>query len=212
MNLKEAFRFQNKLQGLVEETTRILSRDSNVTKVQTTYLRHKVMPEAEDETTIDVPDHDYADNITELVEFALYLFGEREKLSAAIRKAKNALPIDLDSETSLNSGRQQLMKLLLRMNDLRSTEVVAPNGGIGYRFNAEGNQVSYKCDLKRVTTINFDRSVIRKHAAALSRRSDEISTEIDRCIVNAEVAYEAPFDVNDSLAEVFASYIGKSQA
>jgi len=104
------------------------------------------------------------------------------------------------------------MKLLLRMNDLRSTEVVAPNGGIGYRFNAEGNQVSYKCDLKRVTTINFDRSVIRKHAAALSRRSDEISTEIDRCIVNAEVAYEAPFDVNDSLAEVFASYIGKSQA
>jgi len=212
MNLKEAFRFQNKLQGLVEETTRILSRDSNVTKVQTTYLRHKVMPEAEDETTIDVPDHDYADNITELVEFALYLFGEREKLSAAIRKAKNALPIDLDSETSLNSGRQQLMKLLLRMNDLRSTEVVAPNGGIGYRFNAEGNQVSYKCDLKRVTTINFDRSVIRKHAAALSRRSDEFSTEIDRCIVNAEVAYEAPFDVNDSLAEVFASYIGKSQA
>lgn len=47
MNLKEAFRYQNKLQSLLDEAQGILDCDANVTKVANTYLRHKVMPEAE---------------------------------------------------------------------------------------------------------------------------------------------------------------------
>lgn len=139
MNLKEAFRFQNKIQSLTEEATSILSRDVNVTKVQNAYLRRKVMAEAEDETTTDVPNHDYPEQITELVNFVIFLFGEKEKLSAAIRKAKDTLSIDTDTETSLNYGRQSLMKLLLRMNDLHDSEVTIHNGGLGYRFNTDGN-------------------------------------------------------------------------
>ena len=54
MNLKEAFRYQNKLQSLLDEAQGILDCDSNVTKVANTYLRHKVMPEAEDETVMDL--------------------------------------------------------------------------------------------------------------------------------------------------------------
>ena len=44
MNLKEAFRYQNKLQSLLDEAQGILDCDANVTKVANTYLRHKVMP------------------------------------------------------------------------------------------------------------------------------------------------------------------------
>ena len=40
MNLKEAFRYQNKLQSFMDEAQEILDRDSNVTKVENTYLRH----------------------------------------------------------------------------------------------------------------------------------------------------------------------------
>ena len=47
MNLKEAFRYQNKLQSFLDEAQSILDRDSNVTRVENTYLRHKVMAEAE---------------------------------------------------------------------------------------------------------------------------------------------------------------------
>lgn len=206
MNLKEAFRFQNKLQNISDEATRILSRDVNITKTENTLLKHKVMPEAEDEKTVDTPDHDYTEKITKLVDFTVFILSEREKLFAAIRKAKSGLPIDLDGETSLNAKRQQLQHLLLHMNDLRSSEVLIPNGGIGYRFNAEGNQVSYKCDVKRVTTINFDRNAVRKHATELSRKADEISAEIDKCVVNTAVDYIPPFDVNDSFAEVFEKY------
>ena len=42
MNLKEAFRFQNKLGTLMEEAERILNNEANITKVESTYLRRKV--------------------------------------------------------------------------------------------------------------------------------------------------------------------------
>ena len=52
MNLKEAFRFQNKLQSMMADAQSILGNNGNITKVQNTYLRHKVMAEVEDEVTI----------------------------------------------------------------------------------------------------------------------------------------------------------------
>lgn len=208
MNLKEAFRFQNKLQSMMDEADTILGLNSNITKVQNTYLRHKVMSEAEDETTIDPPSTEYGDRITELAEFLLYLLHEREKLSVAIHKAKSSLdlPAGLDGEVSLNGKRQSIAALFRHMVGLRNGEVLIPNGGTGYRFNNEGNQVSYRCDVKRVTTINFDRNKIRKMCAELSKKSDEISADLDAALVNTVVEYEAPFDVNETFAEAFDAF------
>lgn len=100
MNLKEAFRYQNKIQRLMDDAHSILSRDRNITKVENTHLRHKVMAEAEDETTVDTPDTEYADQITSVVILLMYLLDLREKLSAAIRVAKKDLTIDFDGESA----------------------------------------------------------------------------------------------------------------
>ena len=78
MNLKEAFRYQNKLQSLLDEAQGILDCDANVTKVANTYLRHKVMPEAEDETVMDVAQTEYAEQITDVARFMLYLLEEKK--------------------------------------------------------------------------------------------------------------------------------------
>ena len=206
MNLKEAFRYQNKLGSLMDEAQSILGRDGNITKVENTYLRKKVFDGAENETVIDTPPTEFADKITEVVRFLMYLMEQREVLSKAIHAAKNALPIDMDSEVGLNAKRQEIARVLKRMSDVRSSEVVINGGGTGYRFNQEGNQVTYRCDVRRVTTINFDRKVVRNFAAEMNRKSDAVSSELDRCLVNSEVAYEAPFDVNDSFAEIFGAY------
>ena len=171
MNLKEAFRFQNKLQSMMADAQSILGNNGNITKVQNTYLRHKVMAEAEDEVTMEAPSTEYSENITEMAEFLLFLLDEREKLSAAIHQAKVSLPLGagLDGEVSLNGKRQEIATLLRHMAGLRNGEVLISNGGVGYRFNNEGNQVSYRCDVKRVTTINFDRNI---HAGTLGRSSE----------------------------------------
>lgn len=212
MNLKEAFRYQNKLQSLLEEAQNILDCDSNVTKVANTYLRHKVMAEAEDETVMDVPQTEYYEQITDIARFMLYLLEEKSRLFVAIRKAKDALDMDMDSEVSLNTARQSVARTFKRMNDLRSSEQMLSGGGTGYRFNAEGNQISYCCDVKRVTTINYDRKVIRSALTKLNQQADETSNRIDLCLVTSKVDYAPPFDVNASFAEAFETYLENVEA
>ena len=150
------------------------------------------MAEAEDEVTMEAPSTEYSENITEMAEFLLFLLDEREKLSAAIHQAKVSLSLaaGLDGEVSLNGKRQEIATLLRHMAGLRNGEVLISNGGVGYRFNNEGNQVSYRCDATQVTTIDFDRNKIRGMATALSKRADEISMSLDKCLVNTEVSYE----------------------
>lgn len=206
MNLKDAFRFQNKLQALMNEAQSILDDSRNICKSHTTVLCGKVMPGAENETTVDAAPSEYADRIGAVVDFLLHLLAEQEKLAGAIHEAKAALEIDMDSEVSLNGRRQRIAATLRRMADLRGSEVITANGGVGYRFNVEGNQVAYRCDVKRVTTINYNRNTVRAQVAALNRRSDDISTKLDACMINSRVNYAAPFDVNDSFAAVFEAF------
>jgi hypothetical protein len=207
MNLKEAFRYQNKIQAFMDEAQRLLSYEANVTKVENTYRRHKVMAEAADETVMAAPETEYYDQMTDIACFLVYLLGEKERLFAAIRRAKASLDIDMDSEVSLNISRQSIASTFKHMNDLRNSEQIIANGGTGYRFNTDGNQVSYRCDVKRVTTINFDRNVIRAQLKKLNQASDEMSAKLDLCTVTSKVVYDPPFDVNSSFADAFDTYL-----
>ena len=206
MNLKEAFRFQNKLQSLMDEAERILADDRNITQVKVTALYKKAMPEQENETTVEPAPSEYADHIDAVAAFLLHLLGEREKLSRAIRAAKERQEMDMDSEVSLNSTRQSLASFFRHMVDLRNSEKLLPGGATGYRFNAEGNQVPFRCDAKRVVTIHYDRNRVRSYLKQLTEKSDRVSAQLDRCLINSQVDYDDPFDVNDSFAAVFGDY------
>lgn len=206
MNLKEAFRFQNKLQSLMDEAERILADDRNITQVKVTALYKKAMPEQENETTVEPAPSEYADHIDAVAAFLLHLLGEREKLSRAIRAAKERQEMDMDSEVSLNSTRQSLASFFRHMVDLRNSEKLLPGGATGYRFNAEGNQVPFRCDAKQVVTIHYDRNRVRSYLKQLTEKSDQVSAQLDRCLINSQVDYDAPFDVNDSFAAVFGDY------
>lgn len=206
MNLKDAFRFQNKLALLTQNTTDILADDSNVTMTETTYLRRKVVPDAEDEVIQSTPHTEFFENINQLVDFLVFLLEEREKLSTAIHEAKAKLNIDFDSASAVNRIRHDTVDVFRRMADIRSSESIVRNGGHGYRFNVEGNQVSYRCDTKNVTTINFNRNTVRSYITKLSRKADEVSSALDAALINSQVDYEVPFDVNDSFTEIFTAY------
>lgn len=209
MDLKDAFRFQNKLESLMDEACGILQDRRNILKVRTTHLRSQVSPEEKDVEVEELCPSDYAGQATALAAFLMAMLAEREKLSAAIRGAKAGLDIDMDSQVGLNRVRQQMAATLRQMTACRSGEKVIPGGGTGYRFNSDGNQVTYRCDARVVTTIDFDRDKVRGMAAELSRRADEVSAALDRCLVNTQVAYQPPFDVNDSFDEIVAAFIRK---
>lgn len=196
MNLKEAFRYQNKIQALMCETEGILLNRANITKVTNTNLRHKVMPEASDETVVEIPETEYCGKITDVALFLVFLLEEKSTLAAAIRRAKNNLEIDMDSEVALNSARQTVAGIFRTMNGIRSSEQTIANGGTGYRFN-----------VRRVTTINYDRNVIRAELGRLDRAADEMSAKLDICMVTSSVDYTPPFDVNSGFADAFENYL-----
>ena len=207
MNLKDAFRAQNKLLSVMNEASAILQDDGNILKVTTTHLRSRVMPDAQDAAVVDQAPSEYADHINDVAAFLMAMLAEREKLSAAICAAKAGLPMDMDSEVGLNRVRQTLAETFRRMTALRNSEVILANSGSGFRFNGEGNQVSYRCDAKRVTTINFDRNKVRGMATELGRKADETSAALDKCLVNTEVDYTLPFEMNDSFDAILSDFI-----
>ena len=207
MNLKEAFRYQNAIQSMLSSALAELQDRSNILKVSTTHFRSKVRSDAQDVTIEDNANSEYAGKANLLVEFASMLLEEKEKLTKAIHTAKASLEVDMDGEVALNQERQRFASTLRAMTGYKSSEVILPNGGSGFCFNGEGNQVAYHCEAKRVTTIDFDRNKVRALAAELGKKSDGISAELDKCMVNTEVSYEAPFDVNDNFDAVFSKFI-----
>ena len=210
MNMKDAFRFQNRIKSLMCEATSILQDRRNIVKVKTTHLRSQVLADTQDAVVEEAAPSEYAGHANEVTALLMFLMDEREKLSQAIHAAKSNLELDMDSEVGLNRQRQELAEVFRRMAALRNSERTIAGGGSGFRFNGEGNQVSYRCDATQVTTIDLDRNKIRGMAAALSKKADEISVSLDRCLVNTEVTYEMPFDMNDSFEEILNDFIEKA--
>lgn len=102
MNMKDAFRFQNKLKNLMCEATSILQDRRNIVKVKTTHLRSKVMSDALDAVVEETAPSEYAGHANEVAAFIMLLMEERENLSKAIHAAKSGLDLD-----NLPSGLQQ---------------------------------------------------------------------------------------------------------
>lgn len=205
MNLKEAFRYQKFYDSLLSSGERILRNESYITTTTETHLLSKVKPGAVDVTTVSA-DNLYKDKINTIIDLMLVLLGEKEKLYKAITEAKKTLSLDMDSAIAVNIKRQSLISIFGEMAKLQSNERIRRGMGTGYTFNAEGNQVQYKCDLKTVTSICFDRNKVRSEARRLSEASDLTSASIDKAIVTTNVEYTSPFNVNDTFDEVLEAF------
>ena len=98
-----------------------------------------------------------------------------------------------------------LAGVLADMSKARPSESVIR--GTAYKFNGEGNQVPYNYDVKQVTTIDFDRNKVRDASRAMVAKSDEVSTSIDKLMVELVVEYEPEYSVNDSFEDIVAQFI-----
>lgn len=207
MNLKEAFRYQNKLNALLQTAQNYLSDPSYTTQVKEIHLRSKVDPLASDDIQYKAAPQDAVSPAGQDDDpLHAVPFGHQGAADLRYPCSQKQQVFDLDGASALNVQRQEAARTLRYLAGLRSSEEMIPSGGTGYRFNQEGNQVAYCCDLKRVTTINYDRTAVRKAAAQLAQEADETSAAIDRCLIDTIVAFEPPFDVNATFAELLEDY------
>lgn len=205
MYLKEAFRYQNFLETLMMKTGNYLT-DSRVSmKTMQEHMRKKINPDAEDETidanVIKVVDF----SANELICFMEFICKEREDLTTAISAAKAKAPIDIDTEIANNKTRQRVAATFSAMGNMKSSE--RKSRGTDFKFNAEGNQVSYYYEIKEVSTIDFDRNKVKNLAKAFITKADEISTLIDKAMVEIEVDFSGAFNVNDTYEDAVNKFL-----
>ena len=206
MNLKEAFQAQNKINELFEHFTDYLEIEQNVTKIVEKHFRSKAA-EGQIDETLDVTNYDnkiYDTN--KVINFLVFLIGEREKIAKAIHVAKSQMTFDIDTAVDVNKKRHNAAGVLRELRQLKSKSILRKNAGTGYVFNKEGNQTNFRYDVEVVTTIDFDRNKVRDLVTKLQVEADKISAEIDAALINTQVDYILPFDSHASAVEILEEF------
>jgi hypothetical protein len=202
--LKEAFRYQNFLESLIQSCDSYLRNSSNVMKVTEEHLRSKVVPEAQDEKKDNIADRPLAVSADTLISFMFRVYLEKESLSKAINDAKNQHCADMDMNMALNKTRQRIVDRLKSIAALKNRRTT--NRGSAYCFNNDGNQVEYFYDIEVTSVPEFNRSKVKKLIQDMASESDMISTRIDYYLSSVPVNFDPSFDINSSFEELAEEY------
>lgn len=200
MILKEAFRYQNYLTSLFVQATGYLSREDFITTTTQKHNRSMINSDAQDEEIVipKVFNVDYKPN--DLIDFVVKLIDEKQKLSDAITNAKKSLNMDIDAAMSINKTKQDFISTLRRMVSIRPTE--SEKEGTSYKFNNDGDQVSYRYPVKEVKTIDYNRNAVKGLISKYKKETDEISTERDRIDIMTDVDYTPVWEVDTPLEDI----------
>lgn len=196
MNLKEAFQAQNKISDLLNHITDYLSDSDNVMTITEKHLRSKALAGQHDET-VDVSRKDEdAFDVGRLLDIWQKLMEEKERLGAAIGKAKADMTFNLDAAVDSNKARRSFLIMLQGLANRKSSHELMKGSGNGYVFNNDGNQTSYCYDIDRIKTIDYDRNKVRAMVKELNRISDETSIKIDEALLQTKVDFTPKFDLS----------------
>lgn len=203
MNLKESFRYQKFLDGLMMNAGSYLQHPSFCLQTTKVHLRKAVNPEAEDVTEV-VDDGEFVAADT-VMAFMAHLIEEREKLSIAIGAAKASIGFDMDAAIETNKFRQSLNGSIRKM--LRFVGTKKKTTEMGYKFDINGQQVPYRYDVEVTTTERYDKEAAKTMMREVIAKADEVSAAIDAALINTAVAYDPPYDVNESFDDVLESFV-----
>ena len=206
MNLKESFRYQNFIEAAIRAAGSSITTTDHCLTVTKRHLRSAVNPDAENVDEVVEVDKFFSND--DVLRFMEYMITQRQMLSEAISMAKGGLDFDVDASIATNKSRQ------LVCNNIRSMiRISVPSkrttNGTDYKFNVEGNQVSYYYNVEVEKKVAYDIDAAKKMLKKLIVKSDEVSAHIDAAMVNTQVDYEPPFDVNDSFEDVMNAFLRK---
>lgn len=199
MNLKEAFRYQNFLDELLGTAYSYLNNKNFVVSTVETHLKSQVNPDAKDEVIEVQKPYDVEFTPNNLIDFVVKVINEKERLSNIISDAKMRTEIDIDVAIALNKKKQGFARVLQSLSNIKSGEKV--KNASDYKFNTDGNQVSYYYKINEVTQIDFNRNDVRGLYKKLLKETDEVSAKLDSILINTELDFNPSWDINDSFEE-----------
>jgi len=201
MNLKEAFTYQNFYDRLISMAENYLINTNSTYTKTFTHLRHAVNPDAEDVVKVEIQSEKLPYDVATFVAFALDVLEEKEKMFAAIRKAKESAELDLDAAIGMNKTRKNLQNVLSGLYQRREYDMLTT--GRDYKFNVNGEQVPYTYEINEKLTVEYDKKAIKKIMKSLDAKCNEASRQVDRLNVNLVVditpKYTLDMDLEDCL-------------
>lgn len=200
MNLKESYRYANYLDDLLNKASSYLRNDKFVTTTKQEHLRSKVNSEATDEVIDVQKPYDVEFTPNDVINFAVKVLAEKEKLADAIAIAKANAEINIDTAIALNKKKQYFANTLEALSNIKPRQ--RTTSGKAYRFNINNEQVPYTYDIEETTTIDFDRNDVRNLVKKYLKETDEISAKLDAIEINTQVVFECRWDVNDSFEDI----------
>lgn len=200
MVLKEAYEYQNFLSKLISQAELFLMNPGFITKCKEVHKRKAANPDAFDEEIEPKKDVDIDVDAITLVDLVVDIIKERKKLLDAIDVAKKSADINIDNAISINKTEQDFINVLSFMNQQKSKRYIS--SGVGYKFNAEGNQVQYVYDIENEVSIDFDRNSVRGLIKKYRKECNERSIQVDCAELNTVVNYNPKWDINSTLEEI----------
>lgn len=205
MNLKEAFRYQNFLDGLMNDAQVSITTKDHCLKTSNHHLRHKTNSDAEDE--IETVDRGEFYKNDEVIQLMLMLVDEKEKISNAIAEAKSSVGFNIDAALETNKFRQRVARSVKSM--LNNKAAKRKGTGRGYRFDVNQVQVPYVYDIEITEEEDFDRNKSKEILRNIVGESDKVSMDVESAFVNTVVGYDPPFDINSTIDDVMQEFAEK---
>jgi hypothetical protein len=200
MNLKESYSYANYLDNLLVTAHAYLSNKGFVTTTTEEHLRSKANSEASDEIITTPKSYDVEFTPNDVVDFAVKLIKEKESLVDAIAKAKAATEINIDNAVSMNKKKQQFVYVLNSIADIKPSEKLET--ARDYKFDINGEQKPYTYNVKKTSTIDFNRNDVKALIKKISKECDEVSAKLDAIEINTIVDFEPSYDVSDKFEDV----------
>jgi len=212
ISLNEAFRYQNYLTKVRTELSRYLADSCFVIKRTEEHYRQDAAPGLVNETIIQEKGEIYEGiSPNAVINLLSKVNKERERLSAAIHKAKLSVclksGIGIDEAVMLNKERRTIADVFKYLAFLKPTpQILSRNGGRAYKFTeSEKNgaqQVMISYDVLHKSAIDYDRNNVKFEYKRLLKEADSVSSEIDEIFTGKIVEFEAAYDITSTICEI----------
>ena len=205
MKLREAYHHANQLKALTREVRSHLMSDAIMMHTLITHYYSKTDATMQDEVTNPHEGVVKPASPETLIELYHFLNKQATELQNAISKAKRSCEYDIDVLSANNKTMRECARELTSLARKKPSETTRMQSG--RKFNAEGNQVSFVYETKVVSTIDYDRSMVKKLNKDILTEADAQSELIDRLMVEIDVDFVPAFDLRDGIDEVIEWFV-----
>lgn len=205
MKLREAYHHANQLKALTREVRLHLMSDAIMMHTLITHYYSKTDATMQDEITNPHEGVTKPASPETLIELYHFLHKQATELQNAISKAKRLCEYDIDVLSANNKTMRECARELTSLARKKPSETTRMQSG--RKFNAEGNQVSFVYETKVVSTIDYDRSMVKKLNKDILTEADAQSELIDRLMVEIDVDFVPAFDLRDGIDEVIEWFV-----